>query len=222
MKHFEDVDENTCKIKMQFSSTNEVNGKIEEYYNYLSSALTEVASPMLPQKMWSKKEEGQLTLICIQMFAKFEFILKFAVKNLIDYNEKLDENFKKLLIKTLTSLTVIYPNNLAQFLVKNLFIPGIARINFDSRNEKIKKMIDFNSINIVRSEMRNEACHGWGITKWSVGSMWMCLISLTNLLINIDICLCEEVLEKNDDSIQEVCFNKNHYPEIVNMEVFDK
>lgn len=93
------------------------------------------------------------------MFAKFEFILKLGIKNLIDYNEAIDENFKKLLIKTLTSLTINYPNNLDQFLVKNLFIPGIARINFDSRNNKIKKMIDFNAINVVRTEMRNKACH---------------------------------------------------------------
>jgi|GEM_PF-6223819 len=159
MNYFEDVDEDTCKIKLQFSLTNEVNTKIKEYYDYLSSALTEVANPMFPQKIWSKKQEGELILICVQMFAKFEFILKLGIKNLIDYNEGIDDNFKKILIKTLTSSTINYPNNLDQFLVKNLFIPGIARINFNSRNNKIKKMIDFNAINIVRTEMRNKACH---------------------------------------------------------------
>lgn len=51
MNYFEDVDEDTCKIKLQFSLTNEVNRKIKEYYDYLSFALAEVANPMHRQKM---------------------------------------------------------------------------------------------------------------------------------------------------------------------------
>lgn len=52
--------------------------------------------------------------------------------------------------------------------------------------------------------------------------MWICLISLTNLLINIDVCLCEETSEEGTDLIQEISFNKNNYPEIVSMKDFDK